>query len=182
MSIFQSLFAESGYALPWFLLWGPVVFYGIIVFIAFKNLPKIDAKVVKWKEELDGKRNSSQGNLFVMDPRMERETFLCNHLNPYWNLCQMLSVFPFLFGFVITIINRFQTISFKETGILSFIFGFLGSIFISSLIWLNKRTSIKKIDNLLADLDKKSPDQTGTQQLVTVVEPPKRGAKRPPWL
>ena len=172
MSIFQSLFAESGYDLPWFLLWGPVVIYGIIVFIAFKNLPKIDAKVVKWKEELDGKRNSSQGNLFVMDPRIERETFLCNHLNPYWNVCQMLSVFPFLIGFVITIFNRCQTNSYKEISVVPLILSFLASIIIFVLIWQYKMTAIKNIDSILACLEnKKTPDLVPVTEPLPVDEP-----------
>lgn len=182
MKMDQILFADGGATMPLFPWFQYASYLLDLVFLlmAWAQYANIKNQLYQWMTRLDNSPSGGSGGTFSeqmwqtelpggatippKSPLEKQRTFLSNHIAFLYNLYLMLATIPFLFGFMVSVLSRYQKETFKEPEYWTIIFGFLTSVIIMAIYLLNFKKSIHQISNIFDKLNlQPSENGTGTE-------------------
>lgn len=179
MKMDQILFADGGATMPLFPWFQYASYLLDLVFLlmAWAQYANIKNQLYQWMTRLDNSPSGGSGSTFSEEmwqtelpggatippksPLEKQRTFLSNHIAFLYNLYLMLATIPFLFGFMVSVLSRYQKETFKEPEYWTIIFGFLTSVIIMAIYLLNFKKSIHQINKIFDKLNLQ-PLENGT--------------------
>jgi len=182
MKIDLNLFADAGASMPLFPWFQYASYLLDLVFlvIAWVQFANIKNQLHQWMKRLENAPSEGIGSTFpeqmwqaqipgngsvpTKTPLERQRAFLNNHITFLSNLYLMLATLPFLFGFIVAVLSRYQKEYFKEPEYWTIIFGFLTSIAIMAIYFINYKKSINFITQIFNKMNQQFLDNdTGTE-------------------
>lgn len=140
------LFAESGTTMPLFpfFQYGSYFLDAIFSLIAVTMLVQLHKSISRWGLRTENQTEMKKGG--GSTPDNLPQNFLDNQFAFLSNTYLIIAIMPFLFGFFVTVLSRYQNDRFKEPEYWTLIFGFITSL---SIIFLYTFCFKTQIDGLL---------------------------------
>lgn len=141
------LFAESGATMPLFpfFQYGSYLLDAIFSLIAVTMLVQLHKSISRWGLRTENQTEMKKGGWSTPD-NLPPKNFLDNQFAFLSNIYLIIAFVPFLFGFFVTVLSRYQNDRFKEPEYWTLIFGFITSL---SIIFLYTFCFKTQIDGLL---------------------------------
>ncbi len=163
MKIEQILFADAGGPMPLFPWFQYASYLLDLVFlvIAWAQYANIKNQIHQWMKRLANSPSGVIGETFTEQmwqaqipgngtfpaktPVERQRAYLTNYITFLCNLYLMLATLPFLFGFIVAVLSRYQKESFKDPEYWTIIFGFATSVSVMVIYIINYKNTIYQI-------------------------------------